>query len=442
MAENLDLVIVGGGVAGLTLAQRLVTSGKQIAVCEAGELGGLICTKHTLGFTCEQGPNVLVEKPAILDLLKQLNLQDSIVYPAASKYAQYIHADGQLKAAPKSFPAMIKTDLLSFSEKLSILFGMFKSRAVLFPEEDVSVLNFWKDLLGERAVLEIMDAALKGIYGGSVKMLSARSLFPDLWASTKQGSSVFQYMRKRPKRGSIFVLRQGAVSLIQALLKKLESQVGIHKQAVVSIVKSDSGFFEVRLADGQILRSQRVCLTTAGSASAALLSDLSPEVATQLNNLPFAPLSVVHCAVPRVALKLADTFGAVFPAGRNDNLLGIMTNSLLFPHVAPADRALLTVCLGGYPSDELDRHSTAAQRAVAAINDIFEIEQVEVLHSKFWPRAIPQMLLGHYKVVQSLRALEQNQKGLYFLGTDLGGVGVPDRVQMAYALADRIIGEM
>ena len=56
--QGADVVVIGGGISGLTTAWRLRERGVSVAVIEAAdEVGGVIQTRSADGFLCEGGPN-------------------------------------------------------------------------------------------------------------------------------------------------------------------------------------------------------------------------------------------------------------------------------------------------------------------------------------------------------------------------------------------------
>ncbi len=59
------VAVVGGGVAGLAAAHRLVERGCEVVLLEAtSRLGGTIATEHAGGFVVEGGPDAFItEKP-------------------------------------------------------------------------------------------------------------------------------------------------------------------------------------------------------------------------------------------------------------------------------------------------------------------------------------------------------------------------------------------
>ena len=59
-----------------------------------------------------------------------------------------------------------------------------------------------------------------------------------------------------------------------------------------------------------------------------------------------------------------------------------------------------------------------------------------------WPRAIPQYQVGHQRLMEAVDACEREHPGLYLGGNFRGGISVADCVKSAYALADRVAGDL
>ncbi len=58
-----------------------------------------------------------------------------------------------------------------------------------------------------------------------------------------------------------------------------------------------------------------------------------------------------------------------------------------------------------------------------------------------WPRAIPQYEVGHGRYVELAARIEAERPGIYLSGNWTGGVSVPDCIQTATELAERIVTE-
>lgn len=433
-----DAVVIGGGVSGLACAYGLMQEGRECLLLEAQRLGGVVATRRVEGYQCELGPNVFLEKPGVRALLADLGLADQIVYPRTARYGQYLwHADRPWPL-PKSFGQFVASPLIPGLDKLAVLRG---GAALLLPgylkprADDETIARFLGRILGRRTLSRLVDTALKGVYGGNVDELSARSVFPELWRHAAAGHTVRTYLKGKT-RSPVFMLRDGAGSLVDALVRRL-TPARVLQGTVESVRQPSEGRIELVLSDQSRLRAREVFIATSGAASAAFLGELAPGLGAALKELRYAALVVVHCAVPRQAPIHRDGFGVLFPGGPPHRLLGVMYNSELFPHLAPADGHLLTVCFGGTGAQALCEQDDSyfARAAAEELRARLNIVAVRVLGVTRWPHAIPQHEVGHYRLVEMMRAAERGLGTLRFIGSDTGGIAVPERVLRAIAAA-------
>ncbi len=429
-----DSIVIGGGISGLTAAYRLSKAGKRVSLIEPHTMGGMVLTTHKEGFTLEHGPNVLAEKDHLSLLLNELGLRPQVISPVISKFRQLVWWHGAPTAVPRSPWAFLTTPLIPLKDKLLFLKNIFIGKVLAPTKDDESISTFFSRMLGEEGVRNIIDPALQGILGGNISKLSARAIFPELWSALKSGESLFGYVRsKKGGKRKVFVLQGGMEVLIRALADRLSDDVTKYDQKVRSVTW-ESGIFEVSLENGENILGKSLFLATSGNDTAEYVASLDEDLARALSGIRYAPLAVVHCSVAGDAPLPERSFGVLFPSGKAAKVLGVMFNSLLFPHTAPRGRHLLTVCVGGVDGVEICEQSDIGLQGIVReeLLDKLSIKDPEFLSIVRWKKAIPQYEVGFSEIVKKLNDAEYKFPGLHFIGSEVGGVGVPDRVCRAW----------
>lgn len=412
-------IIIGGGISGLVAAYYLLKRGDSVSLFDNGKPGGVILSEKRGGFLLEHGPNVLLEREELSRLITELGLRDEVVYPAIDPYDQFIWHKGRPEKVPKGPVALLKTPLLDPSTKLSLIPKVIAGK---FPRlnnlEDISVKDFFYPILGETGCNVLLEGALRGIYGGDIERLSASFLFPNLFKSAKQGLPIRSAIKKE-RKPKIFTFKGGIQTLTDALRKEVSKSGSIHSEKIEAIMSENSGF-SVKTGSSTI-KAKNVWISTCGVESSPLLQSIAPEVAMSLSEVKYVHLSIAHVSIDKANIPawLSYGFGVLFP--NEEKIMGIMTNSILFPHVAPSNRALLTLMFSSPSNIEEEVRST--------LNNFLPGARGEILSIVHWPRALPKYLVGHNQLVELLQKTEKLYPGLHFIGRDIGKPSVSDRVR-------------
>jgi protoporphyrinogen/coproporphyrinogen III oxidase len=103
MTSSHDIVILGGGIAGLTAAWELASRGRRPLVLErASRPGGVIVTERVDGFTIDGGPDaLLIQKPAALQLARELGLGERL-FPTLTPRTAFVLRGGRLLRLPEA----------------------------------------------------------------------------------------------------------------------------------------------------------------------------------------------------------------------------------------------------------------------------------------------------------------------------------------------------
>src|SRR5512145_1626989 len=97
MIEQVDVAVIGGGIAGLSAAYELRKRKRSVVVLERSERpGGVIVTERVGEFTIDAGPDsLLVQKPAAVVLCNELGLGDRL-FPTRLPRTAFVLRDGEL----------------------------------------------------------------------------------------------------------------------------------------------------------------------------------------------------------------------------------------------------------------------------------------------------------------------------------------------------------
>ena len=183
-AQVRRVVIVGGGISGLTTALHLqdraaeVDGGVDVIVLEASSLpGGNIQTDRVEGFTMERGPNGYLDNvPTTPALVRRLGIEDQVQRSDEAAANRYLFRDGRLHLLPSGPLGFIKSPVLSVPGRLRVIgepFARPKPRGV-----DETIFDFAARRIGTEAASVLIDAMVSGVFAGNVKELSLAASFP------------------------------------------------------------------------------------------------------------------------------------------------------------------------------------------------------------------------------------------------------------------------
>ncbi len=191
-----QVVIVGGGIAGLSAAYDLRKAGAPCTLIEKlPRVGGVIQTTVRDGCIIEGGPDSFIsQKPEALALIKELGLEGEVIGSNDATRVTYILRHGQLVRLPEGFRMIVptrvwpllKSPLVGWGTKLGMGLELFRG-PVTHP--DRSVADFVIDHFGRETLDYIAEPLLSGVYGGDPRAMSVDSAQgPHLALEQKFGS--------------------------------------------------------------------------------------------------------------------------------------------------------------------------------------------------------------------------------------------------------------
>ncbi|HVU49096.1 MAG TPA: protoporphyrinogen oxidase, partial [Polyangia bacterium] len=221
------VAVVGAGIAGLTVAERLGAAGHDVTVVEPeARAGGLVRSERREGFLCETGPQAILSgRPDTRALVAAAGVEARVIWAEAATRRRFVYLRGALRPLPANPPALLKTDLLGAMAKLRLAREPFVAKGD--PDRDESVLAFCERRFGAEAARAIGAPAVIGIYAGDAAHLSVKSALPRLWELEQRHGSVLRGAIAERKAQSAegpmrsFSFPEGLEELPRALAERL-----------------------------------------------------------------------------------------------------------------------------------------------------------------------------------------------------------------------------
>ncbi|UBV43235.1 FAD-dependent oxidoreductase [Deinococcus taeanensis] len=320
-----DVLVIGGGLAGLTAARVLKRAGQRVRVLEAAPAaGGRVRSRVTDGFTLDAGYQVLF--PAYPAAQRHLNLAalDLVPIPSAAVIRRGARTDtlGSPLGDPGALPATLRATALSFSDKARVAALALRLRTpaphALLRGPDESTEQYLRRF-------GFSDAALNHFF---------RPFFGGIFLRRDLSTSarLFRYYLRMLIDGGAALPRAGMSAIPDQLARDLDVTVNVHAQRL----SVHAGHVTVHTSAGDLDARQVIVAT-------------DPSTTARLTGAPTLPGSLggtyLHYATahrvdrePRLLLNAED---------------GLINNahwlSNAVPGRAPQGQHLLTVTVLGTP---------------------------------------------------------------------------------------------
>jgi phytoene dehydrogenase-like protein len=338
LKSNPDVVIVGGGLAGLACARHLQQHGSSFQIIEASDgLGGRVRTDRVAGFLLDRGFQVLqTAYPEAQRVLDYAKLDLHTFFPGA-----VIHIDDQSYrvADPLRMPLAAFESLFSpigtLSDKIRLLALRQRLRrqsidSIFKSEERTTFDALQHEGLSPTIVSTLLRPFLRGIF---------------LEKGLKTSSRMFEFVFKMFADGHGALPANGMGAIPDQLASTLPSESIRLNTRVVSVSPNS-----VTLEYGEQLKPRAVVVATEGPEACRLIPELDPVVSCSTTCMYF--------------VADYDPLGSPILALNGDGS-GVINNvcvpSSVAPSYAPAGSSLISVSILGIPDEDNKRLETTVR---------------------------------------------------------------------------------
>lgn len=471
---RLRVVVIGGGITGLTTCYRLCreanASGSPLDVTlleASGRLGGVIATGHTQGLLLEHGPDCFIAaKPWGVRLCEELGLGEQLIGTTTQYRQSFIVRRNQLLPVPQGFYLLVpgalwpfaRSSILSWRGKLRMALDLLLPRRA--SPDDESLAHFVTRRLGREALVRVAQPMVGGIYTADPEQLSVQATMPQFVEMEQRHGSLMRAMLHNqrvarrhggsaqgtsgPRYGLFVSFRQGMQTLVDRLAAcLLAGTVRLHTRVSGLQRLPGTSRWLVHVQDHPALEADALCLALAAPQAGQLLADLAPELSATLQEIPYASSAIVN-----IAFKRADVahplhgMGFVVPAIEQRTLIACSFSSVKFSGRAPQDQVLLRAFVGGaLQQAQYELSDAAMQHAVCQdLQQLLGITSDPTYISvSRHPQSMAQYHLGHLQRVARVEALVGRLPGLVLAGNAYHGVGIPDCIHSGDTAAQALL---
>ena len=392
-----EIIIVGGGISGLSLAFYCARAGWETILLESEERVGGAFHSHRL-----QGSDFWLELGAHTCYNSYGNLL-AIIEQCAT--------DGQMIRREKvPFRMLVNDQVRSIFSQINypeLLLSV--PRLLVQKKQQESVSSYYSAVLGNRNYQNLFRHFFNAVPSQRTDEFPADILF-----------------KSRSRRKDIYksyTFTAGLETVVDGIVQTGGVQILTGK--VTDSIELVNDRYKITATDGSQYETERLALATPASVSAKLLQSISPEVSRIISRIPVASVNSTGVVIQKKHLSLEPVAGIIsaddlfFSAVSRDTVTNETYRGFTFhfkPEVVDQEERLKRIC-----------------EVLAVTRE--QIEQV------VWKsNLLPSLKVGHDKLVEELDAhLAQTQ--LLLTGNYFAGVSIEDCVSRSLSEFSRLAGQ-
>jgi len=389
--SNHDLIIIGGGISGMSLAHFSAKRGLKPLVIEKNSFpGGSFNTFRRDDFWFEMGAHSCYNSYGnLVDLLGETGCLEKVIKPGNAGYKLYIN--GEIKSVLSQ---------LSFPELLFSLPRVFSAK-----KEGETVESYYSKIVGENNFKGGVGPMFNAVICQNANNFPADMLF-----------------KKRARRKEVikkFSLRNGVQTIIDAIAE--EPAIWTITGKEISEIVFHQGVFKVAAVDGESFEGKRVALATPSATAAALLQNSFPDIAGKLSVLKAENVETLGVIIR----KEETSIGPIAALAATDDIFYSFVSRDTFPD--PLYRGFAFHFKPGAGS-----HETRITRIAKVLGTRRFEEIVTAGH------IIPAIRLGHKETIAGIDALLDGTP-LFLSGNYFTGLAIEDCVSRSLLESRRLL---
>jgi protoporphyrinogen/coproporphyrinogen III oxidase len=449
----MHLVIIGGGITGLSAAWEAQRRGIAYTLLEASDQWGGKVTSSELRmngarFLVDGGPDTIVtRKPEAWDLSDELGILDQVEDPGSETRGIYVLDNGSPRPIPLSPFRFISSTLMTTRGKLRMLAEPFQPARE--DDDDESLGDFVRRRLGEEALDKFIGPVLGGIYNTDPNIQSILVSSPVMREMEKESGSLFKAAIQRgiqarrrqgndTKKPRFITYKNGIQGIVDGLVSQLTGDLRLGTP--VRYVLREGGRYKIYSSNGGIHYADAIVFATLANVTADLLTNVANEAGKLLEKIRHNHIGTVSLVYRGSDLPKLDMNGLMIPRREQRAIDAVTFSSRKMPQRFSSGYAVLRVFVGGGKPEVVEYDEEKLIEVIQReLLDLLGITVPPLTYKVFrWQNGFPQAEVGHLDLIDEIESRLPGNIAL--AGSSYRGIAVPDCIRQGREAVMRVIG--
>lgn len=432
-------IVLGGGISGLTLANELKTSGKQVLLIEKNQFPGGVLQSLTIQEQIwDRAAHTIAVDNELNLFFEKYNLNSILLNPSPVSRIRMLNISGKIKKIPTHPFKILSASFLSFNAKMELIKEFWKKP---IPSENPTVYELFSYHFGQEITRNIISSVFSGIYAGDIERMEMRAAMPSILELEREHGSIlkgmFKSLKNKPRR-KIIGIKGGTFELCKKLANLLD-QV-IYDEEIVRIQPLNEGFY---LFGKDHYHCEYLISALPSYNLASLVSSFDNKLGLLLEKISYSPVILLHVAYKNIQTKISTkSFGFLCSQYHSPYFRGAIFNSSIFPERVNKNNSTFSIFIS--PDTKWLQNKALLEKNIEKIINTFSQlmgiqEQPFILEKTIWKKGIPQFNYPYLNTKEQIFLKMETTKNFYLSGSYISGVSVSDCIKYNSALAIDLI---
>lgn len=392
MKNKYDIIIIGSGISGMSLAYYCAQDGMKVLVIEKDKtLGGSFTTEYSGDFWLEMGAHTMYNSYGnLIDIIEGCGLSNHIT--KRKKVPYKVYNNGRIQSVISQF---------SIFELLFSLPSLFNTK-----KDNQTVESYYSKILGKNNYRKFFQFMFNAVPSQPTNDFPANILF-----------------KKRSRRKDIlksYTLKRGIRSIIEAIKNNtdIDTMVDLPVKSVVRLGDS----YLVNTEGNQSFESTYIGIATPVNVTGNLVEKLNPEISRQFAKIENTSTDSAGIIIRKEDIDLKEVAGII---GTNVDFYSVVSRDVL-------EHSDFRGFVFHFKPGKLNN-----QEKINYICKVLNISEDNIVHTFYAKNVVPSYRPGHEPIVTNIDKLLATEK-IFMTGNYFTGMAIEDCVKRSFQENERL----